>query len=85
VETVTVSDLKPGDFVITIPTQNGVRGIRVNSGIRTVSDDWDTWTCSSGPRRPRISQLSRELRFNDAKLGSVNVPASFAVQARRPQ
>lgn len=81
-ETLTIARLRPGDFVIEIPAQHGARGAKPNSGLATAEDDWETWTRRIG-RRGRIGVHSRRLTFLARDLGTLNVPASFEVTARR--
>lgn len=85
VEVVTVNDLTAGDFVVQVPTQRGVRGAKVNSGIRTTAEDFGTWTRSSGYRRPKIGVESRILMFNDHSVSALNIPLDFIVEVRRIQ
>jgi len=83
VETVSVSDLASDDFVVMVPPQRGVRGVKVNSGIRDMREDHGTWTRSGGYRQRRIPMASRVLMFKDPHAAALNLPATFIVEARR--
>jgi hypothetical protein len=84
-ETVTVAELRAGDFLIAIPAQEGVRGVTVNSGIAELSDDWNTWRQSTGYRRPKVPVRSVVIIVRDPKAKPVNRPAGFLAEVRRPQ
>lgn len=83
VETATVGDLKHDDFVIAILPFAGVRPATINSAVRDMRDDWDTWTRSSGYRRPRYAVKSRVLMFQDHKQAARNLPYDALVEVRR--
>jgi hypothetical protein len=83
-ETITVADLAPGDFVVQVPTQRGMRGFRVNSAVREMRDDHGSWTASTGYRRPRQSMRSRVIMWLDRTTAAVNLPLAFHVEVRRP-
>lgn len=81
---VTVGDLVPGDFVVTIPAQSGVRGLRVSSGVKAISDPdlfGSSWGMSRGRGRRRLPVASRKITFLCG--GTYEIPASFRVTARR--
>lgn len=81
-ETITIGDLDLGDFVVEIPAQSGVRGARVDSGVRELRDDYNTWR--AGPARRRRPVRSRVITFLDRSTGALNVPTAFMVVVRRP-
>lgn len=86
-ETVTVAQLRPGDFVVEVPTQMQVRGVRVMSGVKEVMEGYEhpeygVWTESRGYRRHRVTVLSRVLTFQSVK-GSLHYPSDFQVIVRR--
>lgn len=82
-ETITVADLAVGDFVISLPPHNNVRGARVNSGVREISAvHYDRWKQSGrgGRRLP-----SRRFTFHDRDLTALDVPTDHPVIVRRAQ
>lgn len=83
-ETITVAGLAVGDWVVEVPTQQGVRGTTVKSGVRDLRADWGTWRRSAGYRRPKLAIESRVIMFCDPHVAAVNYPADFAVAVRRP-
>ena len=83
-ETITVDQLVTGDFVVAFPTQAGIRGYRVNSGIREISAPaYGRWAMSGGRGRPRRQILSRKIRFLDANCGGVDLPLTHEIIVRR--
>ncbi len=81
----TIADLKSGDFVVLVPTQSGVRGVRFNSGVKTVTDVdmWaSNWGRSNGRGRSRTPVASRKFTFNMGGSETWDFPASFTVIAR---
>jgi hypothetical protein len=79
--TVTIADLKAGDFVVSIPTQMGIRGYRVNSGIREITDSrFGTW--KMGPPRRKCPVESRAMRFL-SDLPRVDYPSDCTVIVRK--
>jgi hypothetical protein len=84
VETITIGELAIDDFVVSVPPQRGVRGVRVNSGLRDKREDYGTWTVSSGYRRPQMPVRSWVLMFKDPHMVGLNYPDDFTVQVRRP-
>jgi len=85
VETIEISELVPGDFITQIPSQGGIRGVRINSGVRDLRDDWNTWGRSTGRGRPRMQVKSRIIMFLDPALPAVNIPATCIAEVRRIQ
>jgi hypothetical protein len=82
-ETVAVSDLAAGDFIVRVPTQSGIAGRVVNSGIATLAPDWDTWTYGRG--RARYPVAATAITFLSRDAAPLTVPDTFAVIARRVQ
>jgi hypothetical protein len=82
-ETITVADLKAGDFVVTIPAQGGFAAIPGQSGIKAISGiEYGRYTRKSGGRR--VADVpSRRLEFLASGSPEVHVPAHFTVQVRR--
>lgn len=82
-ETITVADLAAGDFVISLPPHNGVRGARVNSGVREITDArYGRWKQSGRGGR---QLLSRRFTFHDRDQAALDVPADHPVIVRRLQ
>jgi hypothetical protein len=76
----TIADLRPGDFVEEIPTQNRITGARVRSAVATTEYD-QSWTRSAGYRQRRRPVPAARLTFLSA--GPVSYPSAFTVTARR--
>jgi hypothetical protein len=81
-ETVTIAELKVDDFVVEFPSQKGIRGAKVNSGIRDLRDDYGTWR--SGPPRRKMPIRSRILMFKGMQGTTMNIPADCIIVVRRP-
>lgn len=83
-EPVTVADLRQGDFVVAFASQGGIRGYRVNSGIREISDPaTGRWSRRSRPRGPAMPVPSRSIRFLDPEVTALNLPCDHVVITRR--
>lgn len=80
-ERIKVGDLRVGDFLDLVPNQQGVRGVRVESGVAAVEERIGTW--GVGRPRHRTPAESRLLRFLDARLVPLDLPSEFVVHARR--
>lgn len=79
---IVVADLVEGDFVEVIATQQGVRGMRVNSGVKTIERGrFDAWGQSFGRGRARMPVESIRLTFLAGH--SIEIPATFTATARR--
>jgi hypothetical protein len=88
-QTLTIADLRVGDFLEVVPTQSGVRGLRVDSGILAVQDlDSDAlayerspWRQIGSRRGQRVDARSIRVMRSDC---SFSFPASFTCSVRRP-
>lgn len=82
-ETVTIGELMPGDFVIEVPAQGGLRGTTVNSGVKSIVESFDyTTNWRRGGRRFTVA--SRRLTFLSSPAGwCISWPSSFTVTVRR--
>jgi hypothetical protein len=81
-EQVTVADLQPGDFIVTIAAQSGVRGYRWNSAVAEISDArFGAWRF--GPARRKQPVKSRKIRLMSVD-GMWDVPCFLVVTVRRP-
>lgn len=86
---VKISDVRVGDFLVVVPSQEGVQGCRAASIVTGVGHDWDTWYVR-GYGRSRTFVPSTTLRFGvnaDPQLVDVglNVPQSFRCTIKRAQ
>jgi len=79
-EQTTIRDLTIGDFVVVIPTQERLRGVRVNSAVQTITGRARGWRLGQGASRRVVP--SRVLTFVSA--GEVDRPSHFTVTVRRP-
>jgi hypothetical protein len=76
-ETISVRDLRKGDFVVTFPRQCGIRGFRANSGIREISaPHFARW------RSGRVAVQSRTVRFI-SDIEPIDVPCYCTIVVRR--
>jgi hypothetical protein len=81
-ETVKVADLRVGDFAVSVPAQHNYRETRIDSGLATVTDEYDRWTERYGRRR--VSIRSRRLTFLTRSVPAVSCPADWQIVVRRP-
>jgi hypothetical protein len=81
-ETITVADLRAGDFVISIPEQRRVRGYRIGSGVAEISEPAH-FGWQFGPARRKVSVKSRKVRFHDRELGRLDLPVMHEILVRR--
>jgi hypothetical protein len=77
------SEVRVGDFVERVPTQAGVTGAIIMSGVRAVEHEWDAWGQRGAPRRPMFPVESVRWSFHESALVDVSVPATFTVVVRR--
>lgn len=82
-ETVKVSDLEVGDFVVSIPAQGQYRGYDVRSAVKAITDRPQGWYTQTRSRGPKFPIPSRVLTFVSVDL-KVDVAGSFDVRVRRP-
>lgn len=72
-----VDDLRVGDFVTYIPNQGGIRGVRVDSGIKSISAvHYEQWKLGGHPVGSRIIAFHRN-------VAKVDVPNAARVMVRR--
>lgn len=83
-ETIPVSALAVGDFVVEYRAQQGIRGKRISSAVVAVETNWDRWTLSTGYRRKRLPVESRKIRFASREITGIDVPADHEIVVRRP-
>jgi hypothetical protein len=83
-ETIAIQDLRVGDFVIKVPKQMNMRGLIVNSAVRTIESKHG-WVV-----RPRKGSKSgtpmpgKEISFQVARDRTFSWPDHFDVIVRRP-
>lgn len=79
-ETIAIADLLVGDFIEKVPTQSGVRGIRLDSGVASLEPGF-RWARSNGRGRARSEVDS--IQIETLRGQRVDVPATFSVVVRR--
>lgn len=77
--TTTVCALEEGDWIEKIPTQNGVRGVKVESSVQSLGAGYG-WTTSTGRGRRRTDVESTII---GTRRGNFHVPSDFTVVIRR--
>lgn len=78
-QTIRVADLVEGDWIEVIPTQDGVRGIKLNSGVQALFEGYG-WVAGRGRGRARVDLDSTRIV---TRRGNVHVPSHFSVVVRR--
>ena len=79
-ETITVADLRAGDFVVQFMPYLNVRGLRVGSGVQAVEERFGTWKLGPARRKnPIPSRVVRFISFDSAP----DVPSATPVVVRR--
>lgn len=73
---ITLEGIRVGDFVVVLPTQDRVRGVRCESRVVSVEHSWDTWKLG----RSWVPSVAVTV----AAGGRFSAPASFTVKVRRP-
>jgi len=80
----TLRDLEPGDYIVYIPTQMGMRGFRVDSGLVALDErSWDHYRMAGRGGRSVESARLVTLANKDREYGQPIVPLDSAVVARR--
>lgn len=77
--TTSVFALQEGDWIEKIPTQNGVRGVKVESSVQSLGPGYG-WTTSTGRGRRRTDVDSTIIV---TRRGDFHVPSDFDVVIRR--
>jgi hypothetical protein len=77
--TVTAGEIRPGDFLVRIPSQSNVRGVRAETTVTAVTPD-DTWV-ERGAGRSRFPIAA--VRLTLARGADVSVPSAFPAVIRR--
>ena len=77
-----IADLREGDHVIVVPTQHGVRGVRVGANVTSITSDDTTWKERMRGSRHGWPVDSRRIVF--ASIDAVlNLPIHFTVKVQR--
>lgn len=79
----TVGDIRPGDFLVRVDHQRGVKGYQVDAIVASVETRFDQYVQRWGRRSTGWPVESRSIRFTDDRLGGVCWPAEFAAVVRR--
>jgi hypothetical protein len=83
--TITVADLRVGDFVVLIPEYKRIRAVSFNSAVKTISESrYGGWYTQSRPRGPKISVLSRSFSTVAGAPVAWHYPVDTPVIVRRP-
>jgi hypothetical protein len=82
-ETITIGQLRIGDFVIKVPSQRGWRGLVINSAVRTIEDKTG-WVLKSHRARSKIMVDGKQISFQVQRHRTFSWPDEFDVIVRRP-
>jgi hypothetical protein len=83
-QTVTVADLRPGDYVVTLPAYQNLPGVRVGSSVRAI-EAADGWEQRHGRgARWGLPVAGRKVAFNTTGGAVLNTPSARPVVIRRP-
>jgi hypothetical protein len=83
-ETITIADLKVGDFVVRVPPQLNMRGLKVNSAVRTI-EDREGWVLRNrATKRHGTVVAGKAITFQSYRDKTLSWPDTFAVIVRRP-
>ena len=78
-ETIRVADLVEGDWIEVIPSQHRMRGQKINSAVKSLSEGYG-WTAGGGRGRRRTELASTVVV---TRRGDFCVPNDFTVVVRR--
>lgn len=79
---VRIRDLRPGDFVVEVPTQEGIRGYKISSAVKAISlSTGGEYRQSNGYRRRRTPVETWQVSFVSHKV-TILYPARFTCIAR---
>lgn len=81
-ETINVADLRDGDFLVSFPTQRGIRGYTVNSGVTALDDDPTTWGIRAAYRSRTVFPVAAR-RFRTLTGVTLSLPCEHSVIVRR--
>lgn len=82
-ETIKITDLKVGDFVLRVPAQANIRGLRVDSLVRTIEPK-EGWVIKTGSNHKGMRVSGKIISFQAKRDQSFSWPDSFDVIVRRP-
>jgi hypothetical protein len=84
-EIITIRELKIGDFVVKVPQQANIRGLIVNSAVRTIEDRQGYFRKRTGHRTTREIVDGKTVGFEAERHRTFSWPNTFSVIVRRPQ
>jgi hypothetical protein len=73
-QTIRVADLRPGDWLVSVPTQERIRGLVANTTVAAVEHDISTW---------RVGRMPVSSRRITVGAVVVNYPETFRCVVRR--
>jgi hypothetical protein len=82
-ETITIANLEVGDFVIRIPAQDMIRGLLVNSAVRTIQDKHG-WIKHHKGQKGGTPVSGKEISFQTERTRTFSWPDHYSVIVRRP-
>lgn len=80
--TISVAELNDGDFLVSFPTQRGIRGYTVNSGVTALDDDSTTWGIRAAYRSRTVFPVAAR-RFRTLTGVGLTLPCEHNVVVRR--
>jgi len=83
-ETILVSELRVGDFVVEFPAQGRIRGAAKSSGAAAIEERFGDWVVQNRKRGPKFPVASRRISFIGRDRIPLNVPPDCEIVVRRP-
>lgn len=83
-ETIAVSELRVGDFVVLFPEQGRIAGKNIASLVEQIEERYDSWVSQYRPRGPKMPLASRAVSFVARDNRGLDVPADCKIVVRRP-
>lgn len=82
---ITLAELRSDDFLVVVPSQQGVRGLRYECVVGVTGTTLDEWGYRTGPRRPLRPVEAVTITPLDPRLPTSSYPAAFTATVRRVQ
>lgn len=82
-ESITLAELRPDDFLVVVPSQEGVRGIRYGCVVGTTATTLDHWGRRPFGRAPLVPVEAVLITPADSRLATSCYPADFTCTVRR--